>query len=520
MLNMYQLGFACVVAVVAFLFLPAPFERVHQASTPQNLSAVGVTQPTELTKQLSSFLKFRTIGAHSPSRHVPVQAREHFQEALGYLEKTYEAAFRSATVTKIAEYSLLLEFKGSDPSLAPFALLSHYDVVPADPTLWTYPPFSGTVENGYIWGRGALDLKGNVIAILHAVNQLAASETFTPKRGFIIALGHDEEVGGLEGAHQIVRYLQSRDVVLDFVLDEGGFIIQDGLPPLTRSPFAIVGTAEKDYSVLRLNVTSAGGHSSMPPVDGSSVSAVMSRILTQIEKHPSALRMQSPTTDFVMALADVTPSRAIRFLMRWAAYRPFCTLFARVMSWSSTTNALVATTAAVTTLHAGGTNNVLPQSGSIIINLRHLPGHTPQQAKLHLEQMFSKSDRRRITVEIIEFRKTGHISPNISPSFDLIRSVIQATRWSITKDEVGPKLMVAPYLVVGGTDAKHYAPLTRNIYRFQPVPVNRTAGDISTIHGTDERIRIDDLQASCRFFLQLITEASASDVNWGAREMD
>ena len=124
------------------------------------------------------------------------------------------------SIQQVSEFSLLIFWRGSDTSLKPAALLSHIDVVPADKdpdtSKWTHPPFGGVIDKGYIYGRGALDLKNNVISILHAVEQLL-QEGFRPKRSLYVALGHDEEVGGSQGAAKIVERLHSEGIKVSFV---------------------------------------------------------------------------------------------------------------------------------------------------------------------------------------------------------------------------------------------------------------------------------------------------------------
>mmetsp|Transcript_17488 Transcript_17488/g.52473 ORF Transcript_17488/g.52473 Transcript_17488/m.52473 type:complete len:508 (+) Transcript_17488:152-1675(+) len=498
-----QATVALTVAALAYALSPVP-DVSQQAS--QNMTSLKVRDPEGLAQQLSELIRCRTVGNASAPGHVSEHAKSHFLGALQVLEESFPAAFRELAVTRIAEFSLVLKYQGSDPGLKPFALLSHIDVVPADEdegtSAWSVSPFGGVIKDGFVWGRGAVDLKGNVVAILHAVNQLV-EEGLKPRRSFYVALGHDEEVGGLCGAAEVVRWLKEGGVQLKFVLDEGGVIIRDGLPPLTHAPIALVGTAEKDYSVMRIDVASPGGHSSMPPVDGSSVAATLARMLLAVDRTPPCTRIQSPTKEFLHAMAEVAPVRGARALLRLAHHWPLSFVIARLLALSPSTNALVATTVAVTSVQTTGTNNVLPQHGTALLNFRHLPGHTASQGREYLQGLVPNHEAARVNVTVIEDRMTGHVSPAVSPQFDLIARAIRETPWPGSG-----RVVVAPYLVVGGTDSKHYAPLARNIYRFQPMSIDRRGGDLDRIHGTDERISVRDLEAACTFFLHFVSLAS------------
>ena len=182
-----------------------------------------------------------------------------------YLKETFPKVHSGLTKETINDYSLLYTWKGSDETLKPILLMAHLDVVPVEPASeadWQHPPFEGQIQDGYIWGRGALDDKAGVMGLLEAVETLLA-EGFRPKRTIYLAFGHDEELGGPNGAAKIAELLLSRKVELDYVLDEG-LIIANGILPVSK-PVALIGIAEKGFVSLELSVETEGGHSSMPP---------------------------------------------------------------------------------------------------------------------------------------------------------------------------------------------------------------------------------------------------------------
>eukprot|EP00775_Hariotina_reticulata_P006875 gene6876-7091_t len=218
---------------------------------------------------------------------------------------TQPAATSSSVESQVGtdHLSYLLTWQGSQPQLSPVLFISHTDVVPVPTeTLqnWTYPPFSGEVADGFIWGRGALDAKVGVICLLEAAAALLA-EGYKPLRTLLFAFGHDEEVG------HIASELSSQGIELEMVWDEGIGISLDGLPPFTSQPVALVGTAEKSYQSLQLTVHSKGGHSSIPPVDHSSIAEKLSRLLWAITNRPPQAKVVSPTREFLVALAPLAP---------------------------------------------------------------------------------------------------------------------------------------------------------------------------------------------------------------------
>src|SRR5205814_3117464 len=191
------------------------------------------------------------------------------------------------------ELTLLYTSPGSHPSAKPMLLKAHQDVVPIAPGTepdWTEPPFSGNVKGGFVWGRGAWDDKGNLIAELEAVESLLAAG-FQPKRTIYLAFGADEEVGGVRGAAQIAKLLASRGVKLDFVIDEG-LLITEGTLPGVDKPIALIGVAEKGFLSLSLHASATPGHSSMPPPPGRSAIAMMSGALKRLDEQPFPAEMR------------------------------------------------------------------------------------------------------------------------------------------------------------------------------------------------------------------------------------
>eukprot|EP00882_Tetradesmus_deserticola_P029529 GHRQ01033084.1.p1 GENE.GHRQ01033084.1~~GHRQ01033084.1.p1 ORF type:complete len:224 (+),score=35.96 GHRQ01033084.1:648-1319(+) len=206
-----------------------------------------------------------------------------------------------------------------------------------------------------------MDIKGTAVGLLEAATALLR-EGFQPRRTLLIALGHDEEVGGAQGAGHIAALLTARGVKVAMVWDEGSPVIVGGLVPLLDSPVALVATAEKAYQSVQVTLYSHGGHSSMPATDGSSLAARMGRLLLRIATdHPPA-KLVPPTSHFVVGLAAMAPSWAQPLLLLLGRLAPLRWLLARAIGgMDSEVAAMVRMTAAVTNVHAGVAGNVMPQ---------------------------------------------------------------------------------------------------------------------------------------------------------------
>src|SRR4051812_10506898 len=222
-----------------------------------------------------------------------------------HIAKSFPAFHAAAKREVVATYSLLYTWEGSDPKAAPIALLAHQDVVPVSPGTakdWQQPPFDGVIADGFIWGRGSWDDKGNLYSMLEAAEQMA-KQSFRPKRTIYFAFGHDEEVGGIRGAKAIADLLASRGVRLDYVLDEG-LLITDGIVKGLDRPAALIGVAEKGYATLVLTAHATPGHSSMPPRD--TAIGMMSAALARLEDNRLPMQVRGSVSEMFDTLAPET----------------------------------------------------------------------------------------------------------------------------------------------------------------------------------------------------------------------
>ncbi|QRN82170.1 M20 family peptidase [Chloroflexota bacterium] len=409
----------------------------------------------------------------------------------------YPQVHSKLTRELVNDYSLLYTWEGKDPSLKPIMLTSHLDVVPADESEaggWTHPPFAGEVVDGYVWGRGTLDIKSGVIGILEAVEYLL-KQGFQPERTVYIGFGHDEEIGGEHGAQAIVELLDSRGVKLGSLLDEGGSVIDGFLPGVDR-PVGVIGISEKGYISLKLSVEMEGGHSSMPPQE--TAIGVLSRAVASVELNPMPPHLE--VIEFLMSyLGSALPfKQRLLFANTWL----FGGVLKKELAKANMLNATIRTTTAPTIFNAGMKDNVLPAKAEAVVNFRILPGDDLRSVyEMVLERI--NDERVKVTPYLGETLE-GESGWNPSPVADT-DSPYYLRLARLTK-EAFPDALVTPYLVLGGTDARHYGRLTRNALRFTPILMSKE--DVGSVHGVNEKLSIDECSRMVGFYIAYIEELS------------
>ncbi len=387
--------------------------------------------------------------------------------------------------------SLLFTWPGTDAAAPAILLTGHLDVVPVDSgseSRWTHPPFAGVVADGFVWGRGAFDDKGSVLAILEAVEALLA-EGFAPAHTVHLAFGHDEEILGQRGAARLAALMASRGARIEWVLDEGG-TISHGLVPGVEAPVAVVGIAEKGYVSLELVATDPGGHASTPPAH--TAIGRLARAVSRLEHNPFPARLAGATRALLEHAAPEM-SLPIRLAVAnlWLLERPVLARFTR----DPRSAAAVRTTTAVTMVSGGTKTNVLPVEARAVINFRTLPGDS---APAVVERVRRVVDDSAVRIRLLP--GASEASPLSSPESAGYRAVATAIR------QVYPGTVVAPFLVIGATDARHYAGLTPTVLRF--APGLESAASPPRAHGTDERMGVGEHARAVVFYAQLIRNSA------------
>jgi carboxypeptidase PM20D1 len=455
--------------------------------SPGGGTSVSFSRP-EAVGRMASSIRFQTISHSDPS----MNEISEFKSFIEFLEESYPQLHATLKKEVVGDYSLLYTWSGGDPGLKPILLYAHYDVVPVEPGTegnWSYPPFSGAIAEGFIWGRGALDDKSAVMGILEAV-EILLSEGFQPKRTIYLVFGHDEEVGGREGARRVADLLAQRGVELEYAIDEG-LSITEGIVPNLSQPAAMIGIAHKGYTSLELSVSSSGGHSSMPPKE--TTIGILAAAVQRLENNPMPARMDGPGIQVVEALAPhMSFSMRMVFANQWL-FRP---VIERQMSASPSTNASIRTTTAATMFEAGVKENVLPTRARAVVNFRIMPGDSVASVVEHARR--TVNDPRVETRPLAGF---GSEPSPVSPTDTLgYRSVEASIR------TVFPEVLVVPGLVLGAVDLRHFEDLSENLYRFAPIWLEMH--DLERLHGLNERISVEQFGRMVEFFYVLIMKSA------------
>ncbi|XP_074609923.1 N-fatty-acyl-amino acid synthase/hydrolase PM20D1-like [Acropora palmata] len=452
-----------------------------------------ITADETMKRRFQKAITFQTIS-YQPGNY----NRTELSKFLQYLLKEFSDVINHPLVEHkiIGNHSLLLNIKGNDPVLKPYLIASHLDVVPASNDFWEVPPFEGRVQDGYFWGRGTLDVKNGVMSSFEALKFLLKQDN-KPQRSFYIAYGHDEEVGGRDGAGQIAAYLKSQGVKLEFIVDEGTCIFKDAIPGM-KIPYAIIGVAEKGFLTAELSVHTAGGHSSMPPAETSV--GIMSKAVVKLESCPMPVMFDStsPAREMFESFAPQVPVYLRIILANLWLFGPILTRF---LERKPTTNAFLRTTTAVTIFKSGVKSNVIPTSAKVTVNHRIHPENTVEEVIEH--------DRRCINDDRINITVLDSAEPSPMSRYDKDAFGFQVISQSVR--QVFPDIGVSPGLMIANTDTMHYLELTDAVYRFMPSIL--TPEDAKRIHGFNERLGVKNFERMINYFYHLMRNADAASIN-------
>lgn len=441
-----------------------------------------------LLARLRGAIRLPTVSHLDPSK----EDRAAFRALREHLSRGFPRVHQAMPPELVGEDSLLFTWRGRDPSLPHLVLLAHLDVVPVDEATrdrWAHPPFAGNAADGYLWGRGTLDDKARALATLEALEHLLTLG-FVPRRSVTLALGHDEEVGGHRGARRMAARLTRRGVRSFLTLDEG-LVVTRGMVPGVRQDVALVGIAEKGYATLELVAEGAGGHASMPPP----VSAVgrLARAIRHLEDRPMPARLDGPTLG---TLESVAPEMPFKHRLLFANLWLFGPTVLKRLEAKPATNATVRTTFAPTMLSASPKENVLAQQARALVNVRIHPRDSVRDVLRHASRAVAESGVR---VRIVPGSACEPIpsSRTRGPAWRILARTIR---------QVFPGALVAPGLMVGQTDSRHFRVLGGDLYRFAPLRI--TDRDRERFHGVDERIGVRSYREMITFYVQLLREAA------------
>ena len=444
---------------------------------------------SRLTQHLSEAIRIPTVS-YPDQKDVDWAQFERFHL---FLREAYPLIHQKLTCEVVPPANLLYCWKGKDASLDPIAMLAHQDVVPVEDGTendWTHPPYEGYNDGEFIWGRGALDMKNHLISVMEAVETLL-EEGFEPERDVYLLFGDDEEVVASQtsGARALMQLLKERGVHLDCVLDEGGAILPAKVNGILDQYLAGIGVAEKGYADFEISVFSKGGHSSQPPQH--TALGELADVIQDLENHQCKSKMTGMVYSLFQKIGrNVSYPARIVTCNLWLL-KP---LVLAVMKKNPPAASLIRTTTGATMAQGSPAANVLPQRASVTVNFRMMPGDSIAGVERHIRKVVRN---KNIEVKLLKGKEPSKISPTDSRCFAILEELCMRTN---------PDYIVAPYLVMGGTDSYHYEPICENIYRFAPFVVDTSL--LLCTHSTNERVPVKALKEGVAFFKQYLRRAS------------
>ncbi len=429
---------------------------------------------------LRELIRCKTVSNEDPA----LEDDAEFEKLIGKLPVLYPHVIETCPLQRMDNRALLFHWKGKNDG-DPAVLMAHYDVVPVEEENWEKPPFEGIIENGVLWGRGALDTKATFNGILSAAENLI-KQGFTPENDIYFAFSGGEEVNGM-GAVNIVNYFKEQGIVPSMVVDEGGAVVENVFPGV-HEPCALIGIAEKGMMNLEYSISSSGGHASAPkphtPVGRMSAACV------KVENHPFKAHITKPVAEMFDTLG-----RHSSFMYRMIFANLWCfggILDSMCKKSGGELNALMRTTVAFTQMQGSKAPNVIPPSASMVSNIRLNPSDSVASAQEYIKNTINDSD---IKITVGAHMEPSPISRTDCEGWKRVKNAVSAT-WG--------NCLVAPYLMIQCSDSRHYRDLSDKVYRFSAMDL--TAEERATIHGNNERIRLDVLHRSVEFFIRLMKQ--------------
>ena len=460
---------------------------MHQPPASINTDLVEIElNEAALAERLSQSIQFQTISFQSPE----LKDQSQFSAFIDWVHTSYPRVHQSLDYIQLND-TMLYRWPGSDASLQPILVTGHYDVVPVIPgseSQWQQPPFSGAIVDGLIWGRGALDDKSGVLGILEAVTYLLDAG-HQPQRTVYLSFGHDEEIGGREGAAAVAAYLKDQGVQLAWSLDEGSFIF-DGLIAGVDSLVAAINVAEKGSITLDIVAAAEGGHSSMPPQTRAITD--LARAITQLEEHPVPGGLEGLAADMFDNISRHMPFvPRVFFANQWL----FGGLINDQLSGAPTTNAMLRTTTAPTMLSGSVKTNVLPIEAVATVNFRIHPRDSMDSIESYVTDLVASDS---ISVHRRGGADASAVSDWKAPGFAIIAQSMR---------EIHGDIPVAPGLMIAASDSRHYGKVADNAYRFNPIRL--TPELLTGFHGTNEKIAVADYAQGVRGYIRIIAHGTA-----------
>lgn len=433
-----------------------------------------------IVDRLCRLVRCKTISYRDAS----LEDDAEFEKLIDMLPELYPNVFKACTLTRLPDRGLLFKWEGKNHG-DPAIMMAHYDVVPVNEEMWDKPPFEAIIEDDVIWGRGTLDTKGTFNGVLSAADKLIA-EGFVPENDMYFAFSGNEETNG-QGAINIVDWFEANGITPSMVVDEGGAVVENVFPGV-KVPCGVIGIAEKGLMDVQYKVKSGGGHASAPaphtPV------GVLAKACCKIENHPFKSHLTKPVAEMFDTLG-----RHSTFLYRMIFANLWC--FSGVLdmickSSGGELNAIMRTTVAFTQMKGSSASNVIPPEATMVSNMRLNPEDTIDTA---LEYLRKTVDDENVEITLLNGMNPSRISETYCPAWDKVASAVAST-WK--------GCIVSPYLMMQCSDSRHYGRISDKVYRFSAMDL--TKEERATIHGNNERVRIDCAVKAVEFYVRLMRQ--------------
>ena len=427
---------------------------------------------------LAELIRCKTISYSDHS----LEDDAEFEKLIDLLPGLYPNVFKTCEFTRMPDRGLLFRWPGQS-SDAPSVMMAHYDVVPVNEEKWDKPAFGAIIEDGVMWGRGTLDTKGTFNGALFAADTLIANG-FVPAHDVYLAFSGGEEVNG-KGAVNIVNLFKEKGIEPGMVVDEGGAVVENVFPGV-KAPCGLIGIAEKGMMNAQFRVLSSGGHASAPkpnmPVD------TLAKTCMDVVGHPFKMHLTKPVAEMFDTLG-----RHSTFLYRMIFANLWC--FGWVLdllgrSSGGEMNALLRTTVAFTQMEGSAAANVIPPEAKMVANMRLNPADSVASA---LEYLKKTVNNDRVEITALDCDEPSRISRTDCDGWDRVAAAVGET-W--------PGSIVSPYLMVQCSDSRHWGVISDKVYRFSAMDL--TAEERATIHGNNERVRLDGICKAVEFYIRLM----------------
>ena len=472
-------GFVILAILAAFLAVVLIRTAQFKPKAQPAISTEEVTFDKDAAvRNLAELVRCKTISYSDSS----LEDDAEFEKFIAKLPGLYPNVFKTCEFSQFPDRALLFRWPGKCAGDAA-VMMAHYDVVPVNEENWEKPPFDAIIENGVMWGRGTLDTKATFNGVLFAADHLIASG-FVPEHDVYFAFSGGEEVNG-KGAPNIVSYFKEHNIQLSMVVDEGGAVVENVFPGV-KAPCGLIGIAEKGMINAQYRTRSAGGHASAPkphtPV------GILAKACTKVEGHPFKMHLTKPVAEMFDTLG-----RHSTFLYRMIFANLWC--FGWVLDVLGKTsggemNALLRTTVAFTQMEGSSARNVIPPEAKMVSNMRLNPADSVESALNYLRKTVGDES---VEITALESFEPSRISRTDCEGWDKVSAAVAAT-W--------PGCIVSPYLMVQCSDSRHYGAISDKVYRFSAMDL--TSEERATIHGNNERIRLEGLCKAVEFYIRLM----------------